>query len=169
MILLQKSDFNTFFKLAQTTATDPVLQAYIDRYEKKYILELLGVTYGTAWITAIAGTPSAADLAVKNEFYEQDDDGTIYHSRGIKDFVAAAVYYHYVFDTDHLHSQSGVTHPQAETSYVVDFANQARAAEQKWNTDALDTAEAIKWYCEDNDDYPTFEGKAFKPRFSALI
>jgi hypothetical protein len=171
-ILLSLEDFdNNFFELAKTDNSEQILQDYITRYEKHYILKLLGVTYGTAWITAIAGTPSPADLYIKNEFYEQDEDDCdkVYHSRGMKEFLKAAIFFHYVKDTVATHSPSGVIAPDVETARVLSFENQTRYAEKKWN-EALDTVDAIQWKCSENEtDYPDYNGTKFKPEFSALL
>ena len=171
MILLTVDDFTGFFELAQSTANIPLLQSYIDRYERDYIHRLLGVELGELYIADLTA-PSAPYTTLTNAFYEQDDCDVIWSSLGMKDFLKAAVFYHYVFQEQVQHSQSGVTISLAETSHVVTPENAAAFARRRYNaccvtyptSDKKTTAEAIQWKCEtdDPDSFPTYNGTKIK-------
>lgn len=171
-ILLSIDDFTGYHTLALNDSDETLLQAYITRDEKLAIVELLGVELGEAFIAGIgAGSPDAKWTAIRDEFYEHDTDcNRMRHSRGIKEWLKAYVYYQFVFKTHDRHTQHGVAIGQSETSYVVTASNAARNAERRWN-EALDTVEAIQWYVQENeDDYDEeYKGITIEPAYSDLI
>ena len=52
-ILVKTTDFTGLYYIAQTTYTTPILQAYIDEFEKTYIRKLLGLTLGDLFIATV--------------------------------------------------------------------------------------------------------------------
>jgi hypothetical protein len=171
VILLALSDFEAgFHHLAESSDTEADLQIYIDRYEKPYIVRILGVELAELFIANMQGTPAAPYTTLRDEFYEQDDCDKIWHSRGMKDFLKSAIFYHYITEAQAQHTQTGVTSQQAETSNVVGFENAHRYAERRFN-ESLPTVEAIQWKCETDapDDFPTYNGTKIRANFYALF
>ncbi|HKZ36116.1 MAG TPA: hypothetical protein VJ184_00595, partial [Chryseolinea sp.] len=100
MIILTLDDFTGFQILARSIQNDPELQSYIDRYEKKYIHQLLGVTLGDLFIADLTmGVPSDPRFVAIFDTFSKQDDCRIYDSNGIKDILTALVFYHYIFDS----------------------------------------------------------------------
>ena len=171
MILLQTSDFTGFNYLNIGTNETVKLQAYIDRYEREYILKLLGVDLGVAFIDDLANVSQDARFTVIQDSFElQDSSGLMHISRGMVDFLCAAIAYHYVKDNQAKHSVSGVAAKLAEAGTVKSQENGYRFAEKRWN-EALETAESIQWYCKiyDSATYPEYKGQEFEPKFSAFL
>lgn len=175
MILVKISDFVGQFNLVKSTKTNPDIQAYIDQYEKKYILELLGVELGLLFIADVQEVSASDPIetrfqALIDEFDEQDDFGKIYSSKGIKQMLIAFIYFHYILEDQVKVSTSGAVKDDAETSKVLNPRAATRMAEKRWNA-ALDTAEAIQWLCafKDPDTYPEFKGVVIPPQYSSLI
>lgn len=176
MILLDLDYFNTLFSLAQSNATDPTIQAYIDKYEASYIKRILGVSLGEKFITDVKGEDVDSDeiearfQILIDGFVKQNSCGSIYENAGMKALLASLIYYHYVTETQVRHTQSGVTLNQAEVSTILTPENATRQAETKWNQ-ALCSIEAIQWWCgtEDEATYPEYDGIYFRPRYSPLL
>jgi len=170
MILIQTSDFDNFHSLAQSIANTNELQAYIDRYEEKYIKLILGAVLGELYIVDKSNPTQDPIFVVIEDAFIMDENSSIRESKGLKDVLLSLIFYHYVFDTQTKHSQSGVTINQSEVSNTNSPENAARFGEQKWN-DSLDSIESIQWYVTvfAPDDYPEYNGTQFKPRFSPLL
>ncbi len=172
MLILQLSDFENFHQLARSTATDAVLQAYIDKYEVQYIYRILGKHLGHNYISNIDPTthlPTSQRFKdIYNEIYVQDDKcGRLWISPGMKSTLLSLVFYDYVFKTQAKHSQTGVVLNQIEVSTL---ASNSDFAEAKWN-EALDGIETIQWYCKDYQPalYPEFKGIRFAPKSSTFL
>lgn len=166
MILLALSDFTGLNTIVRSIINDTLLQDFIDRYEKPYIIKLLGVTTGTAFIAGHTGPPY---LVIKNEFYVQDGT-TNRHSTGIKDILVSCILMEYIEKNMSQHSQSGVSSNLTEAAKMLDFQNAARYAEQRWN-EMITYWENVQWYCKTYapGDYPDFMGEEIKPRWSAAL
>ena len=171
MILLTTADFAGYNYLNTTTATLTRLQAYIDRYEKQYICELLGVELGELFIADLANaSQDVRFVAIQDAFYEQTTGGTIYISKGMVDFLLCAVAYHYIKDTQYSHTTSGVAKMLTEAQKDQSGENAYRYAERRFN-ESLDTVDAIQWFCktEAATDYPEYKGVAIAPKYAALL
>lgn len=175
MLIIKTTDFTGFQGLASSVNSNPVLQAYIDLYEKKYLMRLLSETMGNLFIANIDPTthlPVASRwLDLFNSFDKQDTDNSMFceevyfrenhldsgkgmrHSDGIKQLLLNCVFYHYVFDTDNQSSQSGITKSSVDAAKS---ASASRFAERRFNV-ALDTWDSIKWFILQNTTtYPEY-------------
>lgn len=178
MILLELSDFNKFYRLAQSDDVDPIIQDYIDRFEEVYIKKMLGVELGQLFILDIQGLDSDS-AAIEERFQilldgfikQKDNDGdVVWQNIGMKNTLAGLVYYHYVIDTQGKHSQSGYILNKSEVSGTGSPQEAAGFAEEKWNG-SLPSIYAIQWWCgcEDSDNYPEYNGVYFRPVYSNLL
>jgi hypothetical protein len=159
-LIIKTTDFVGFQGLAQSINTTPVLQAYIDLYEKRYLMWLLGETLGNLFIADLVnGVPQTQRfIDLFNSFDKQNtfdnwnfcwDYDCNYqnrkgmrHSDGIKQILLNCVFYHYVTDTDAQHTQSSVQQSQSDTSKNADAW---RFGERRFNT-GLDSWEDIRWF-----------------------
>lgn len=165
MILLQTSDFEAgkyCIPDADSIYNEADVQETIDTYEKKYIYELLGVTEGDKFITWVQLTSPPVNVhytKIKNSF-SQDDSACfgIIQSLGMTEYLKAGIFYEYVKDSLEM-TPAGVVNTDTEAAKKQGPDQQMRFAENKFN-DALDTAEAIQWYCQDNASaFPDFNGQ----------
>lgn len=90
------------------------------------------------------------------------------NSHGLKDMLLCDIYYQIILETQQRASRSGIVAGAAENGYVLSPASALRAGEIKWNTDGLDTWEAIRWRCKvyEPDVYPDYRGTIERPRYS---
>ena len=178
MILLRLSDFTGFELLATNTKAAVLIQQYIDRYEAQYIYKLLGIDLGKLFIADLANASQADRFALIEDAFAIEQEPKQYVSLGMKDFLACAVLYHYIKDTQAQHTQAGVADSLNEAMTVSSPIDASRYAERKFN-EALDTVDAIQWYCKTyayetypNDPtklYPEYNGQVINPVFSAFL
>ena len=172
MIILQTSDFVGFFKLAISTEITPVLQAYIDRYEAKYIRKLLGINLGNAFIADKSEPTQDPVYAVIEQPFQVEDDNVNHESLGMKHLLASMVFYHFTVDMQSSHSQSGVIRRALETALQMTSASASRMGEKKWN-DSIPTWREIQWYVDEYapEDYadPAFNGEKISPQWGSIM
>lgn len=184
-VFIGNNSFTGKYKLARAPLTDQELQSFVIAWEKKYIRKLLGVELGNLLITYKEAQPNSnpPDERLDDIIAEFDVQETsfgscgpsIYTSLGIADLLTALVYFHYVSETQLKHSQSGITKTETEVSNVLSPRAAMRSAEAKWNN-ALETADAIQWFCRWKSDpttgesiYPEYRGIAFSPQYGSMI
>ena len=183
-LIISTDDFVGFQNLALSNDTIPVLQSFIDLYEKRYLVWLLSETMAGLFITDAQnnnGIPIIPRfVALFNPFDKQDlennlrNDDNYYdggkgmrHSDGIKQILLNCVFYHFVFDTEQQHSQTGVTNNVVDTSTKGDAY---RYAERRFNH-ALDSWEDLKWFImQDPVTYPEYVKTVMpKAKFSPIL
>ena len=176
MIVLLKSDFlkgKYCIPDSGGVYTNVDVQEIIDKYEKYYIYQLLGVALGDLLITYIqANATSNADYnKIINAFSADNTEtcgGSIIQSLGMKEYLKAAIFYEYV-KNGLKNSQAGVTKIQSETATAQDPASTLRFAENKFY-DVLDTIGAIQWYCLENETaFPYFNGQCIKVKAANIL
>ncbi len=184
-LLINADDFVGFHAIATSAAIEDVIDAYIAKFEQKFIRQLLGPTLGNLFIADLANTTQAPRFAViEDAFSIQDNDvlvpvvmspteqnyGKIYESEGMKEMLLSMIYFEYVSDRQVRQGQAGTAKSNVDTANVVGFQAAQRSAEKKWN-DAIETSESIQWYCSiyKPADYPEFMGIAFEPEYSSLL
>lgn len=179
MIILTTNDFAGFQGLAKSINLTPVIQAYINHFEKKYIMQIFGVELGKLLIADLsAGVPATQRFKdVVNPFDQQVPlgtwcgcEGNIYSSLGLKDVLASFVYYHYTIKTQLGSTQGGMADSMVDTAKMATARGTARNAEKTFN-DALDSVDAIQWFCKFNspDVYPEYAGVYIAPQYQAML
>jgi hypothetical protein len=172
VIIVQKSDFVGFQSVARSTANDAILQACIDRNEKNYIYQILGVTLGDLFIASLVnGVPVGARyLAIFNEINILDNY-TLHQSKGLKDILVSMIMWNYLTENAATDSQSGVMAMQSESANTSGFENVNRFAEKRWN-DALENIDTITWYVyiSQTATYPEYTPlPPIRPKYSAIL
>lgn len=141
------TDFVGFHYLAQSSIADPTLQYYVDRYEKQYLVSLLGEDY-TAFYSALDtnNPPIDADtLAWYDPFIATEScscSSCYFRSEGIKDMLTGLIFYHYAHDNQAKFSLTGVVFNNNENS-VVATPEQAEAYILERYNEAVRTYNAI--------------------------
>ena len=88
------------FKIPTTSFQDASLQDYIDKYERHYLLRLLGVDLYNSFIAdLVAGVPQDADYVAFYEPFVDETSGENCESQGMVEMVKAFIYFHYYRDT----------------------------------------------------------------------
>lgn len=178
VILVSVSDFAGFQLIPKSTQSTPLIQTWIDRYEAKYICELLGVELGKLFIASTPTTTADPRFVAIRDAFQFQPDYKIEESKGMKDFLLSIIFYHYVKDNQDKLSLTGVTENQSEAQKDKSPLDAYRFGERKFN-ESLNTVDAIQWYCKfyanqlyPNDitkQYPEYKGQCIKPKFAAIL
>lgn len=169
-MILSTSDFTGFYEISVSIYDSPRLQDAIDRYERYYLVRLLGITMADSFIADLVnGVPVDTDYLTIFNPLEYEDECHLFQSKGIKDILKACVFYHYISEKAVIDSQSGVLKTESEVGRTVSFDNTHRAAEIRFNG-MLSSWEAIQKYCyEHSSTYPDFKGKHEYPKYNGLV
>ena len=152
------TDFVGFHYLAQSCIADPTLQYYADRYEKQYLVSLLGEDY-TAFYASLDTNNPPIDVDVlawydpfvaTNELHHHpflDTNGCSSSecymlSEGVKDMLVGFVFYHYAHDNQINASLTGMVFNSNENS-VMATPEQAEAYILERYNEAVRTYNAI--------------------------
>ena len=174
VLIIQTTDFTGPYTISTDLNTVTVLQRCIDDHEKNYIRKLLGKTTGDLFIAdvdAVTHLPVTAKyLTIFNALQYEDAAGCLKLSRGIKEYLVAAIFYHFVSEGMTVHGQSGVVSPNAEAATRQSLVNQLRHAEARFNM-ILDSAWAIQEYCalQVPTDYPDYNGQDIEAVYSSIF
>lgn len=136
----------------------PKIQAYIDKYERQYLVKLLGVELFKLFeADLVAGVPQTAKyLALYNSFEYDEVNCGIYISEGMVEMVKGFVYYQYLKDMTNVVAVSGNVRQMGENSENVSTLN--TMIYTRYN-DSVRTYKAIqKFICDNNSDYLDYNG-----------
>ena len=134
------------------------IQAYIDKYERQYLVKLLGVDLFNQFVAdLVAGVPqSAIYLKIYNPFEYDNVNCYIYISEGMVDMIKGFVYYQYLKDLTNNVAVSGNVRPLGENSENVSTLNSMIYT--RYN-DSVRTYKSIQHYiCDFNSDYLKYNG-----------
>lgn len=157
MSIIQASDFTGEYKIAQDCYSD--LTSYIEKYEKKYLLELLGAELYDLFIADLTGTtpqiPQTQRFIDIFQEFRTTDNGCLVYSEGIKKMLIQFVYFHILRDMPNVKTTQGSVRMSNENSMsnpyngfnLVDSYNEG-----------VSNSRAIQWYIYDNNEvYPEEE------------
>ena len=134
------------------------IQAYIDKYERQYLVKLLGVDLFNLFVSdLVAGVPqSAIYLKIYNPFEYDNVNCYVYISEGMIDMIKGFVYYQYLKDLTNTVAVSGNVRPLGENSENVSTLNSMIYT--RYN-DSVRTYKTIqKYICDFNSDYLQYNG-----------
>lgn len=153
--ILQTTDFDLGeYKLPQTCYDST--QKYIDKYEKQYLIRLLGAELYDLFIAdLVGGVPQAARFVSIFDEFRIDESKCLYISEGIKEMLIQFCYFHLIRDLGVKKGLDGVGKYNSDLdskSYngfnIIEAYNEGV---DNWNV--------IQWYiCENDIDYPEFNG-----------
>lgn len=188
-IFLTGNSFTGKYTIAVSDASTIILQSQIDAWERKYIMQLLGVELGKLLIAYKEAQPNSDPPIARYDdliapFDLQDtiqssiplsSFNKIHSSLGIENLLAGLIYYQYILSAQAKDSQSGIVIPNVETASVMSPIGASKVAESRWNS-AKETADAIQWFClwktddtTDENIYPEFAGWGFAPQYTSII
>lgn len=155
-LIINRECFTGFHLLQSNCYGYSKLQAYMDRYEEHYLKLLLGSELYPLFINDLLnGVPQDTEyLELFNPFCETvsnchcNNEEII--SKGIKDMITGFVYYNFVHGNQMKQTPVGTTVKKTHNSINVDFLNNERDAEDRWN-EAVGTFKAIRsklGFCE---------------------
>ena len=169
MSFLQPSDFTGVVAQSTNEFTDPKLQAYIDRYEVKYLTDLLGATLYDLFVADLtpaappitpASVPvSAIFLSIFNAFADDDGNtnGLQHISEGMVEMLKFFIMFEYSRDNQFDFAMTGAT-KNTFSNAEISVLNQTNAIDN-YNI-GIKTYHQIQWFiCENDTDYPTFNGE----------
>lgn len=120
MIILELSDFSSGkFALHTGMYTTTDIQSYIDKYEKRYLLDLLGADLGNEFVADVqlgAGTPTEQRFLDIFNPIEYDWGLELILSDGIKEMLKGFIYYEYLKDQVSTVTAVGMLTPKGENS-----------------------------------------------------
>lgn len=160
--ILNISDFSSGINIIRHNGyQDTTLQWYIDKYERKYLIDLLGVTLYDLFVADISGgvptTPIYTDIFEPIATVIQDENLV---NRGMLEMLKGLVYFHYVRDDMFKQTPTGAKSVKSDNSTSVTLTSMN--IQERFN-DSVDDYKVIQEYIRENSvDYPTFLGKDLK-------
>jgi hypothetical protein len=161
-IFVNEYDFTnqTKFELPIGLYSTQKIDKYIERYEKDYLMELLGVELCNLLLEDVSGQVPTTEkyLKIYEPFYEQISF-TYMNSKGMKDMLMGFIYFQYTKDLITQITPVGVVKPQEQNSKVITAHTPIYL---KYN-ESIKTYNAIQEYILFNmSDYPEFKGLSKK-------
>lgn len=159
--IIKTTDFVGKYSISQNSFGATDLQAFIDKYEKVYLRDLLGLTLGDLLYTDIAVStflpPVDARFTVLFNAIAQELNGCDVISNGIKEMLLGFIYWEYVKATSVHNTITGNVVAQNEVSNQADWSS--TEIYNNYN-EATKSYRAIQIYINQNStDYPEFNGK----------
>lgn len=165
MSIVLNSDFVGKYEITLNQYNVDLIDLYIAKYEKHYLLKMLGATLYNLFIDDLTGTPEVPVTAIYTTIFEpfEIDDANwsnqILISNGIKEMLTGFIYYHLTLDNQQIQTSIGVTSPNAENSTIIAMNS---ITNSRYN-DNVETFQAIQEYIELHlSDYPTYNGQELK-------
>jgi hypothetical protein len=155
--IIQLSDFVGEYELPTSKYMDK--QPYLDRYEKEYLIYLLGAELYKLFIADLDANGEPQTPIYQNIYnpFEEDDHHCVRYSEGMKLAIVQVVYFYLVRDLPVNKTNTGVMFNDNETAkgpYYNGF-NIVEAYNQ-----GIKNLREIQWYiCENMTDYPDFNGQ----------
>jgi len=166
MIILSTSDFQErgkFYIPFNTNLCGSVqeLQAYIDRYEKRYLLDLLGCELTELFIADLVdGIPqSAIYISLYNEICVDLSRSISSHcncnaeriiSRGMKSMLMGFIFFEYMRDQPNAKGLTGVNKQKAENATMVPFGTWGIS---EYYNESIEDYKNIHYYIYENKEF----------------
>lgn len=135
------------------------INAYIDKYERQYLVKLLGVDLFNLFVADLVnGIPQSPIYAsLYNPFeYDYSVGGCIVFSEGMVDMIKGFIYFEYLKDQTNQIAVSGNVRPVGENSNPVNNVNSM--IYNRYN-ESIRTFKAIKTFiCDNLNDYLEYNG-----------
>jgi len=155
--IIQLTDFESGeYTIPQDSYSD--IQPYLDKYEKKYLIELLGCELYDLFIADLVGGVPQTQIYIDiyNEICE-DEGSAIVRSEGMKIMLIEIVYFYIVRDLAVKKSSSGVGFNVNE---VTDGPTYSGFNIVEAFNEGVKNYRVIQWYiCDNSTDYPDYNGQ----------
>lgn len=159
--IVKTTDFVGKYSISQNSFNTTDLQAFIDKYEKVYLRDLLGLTLGDLLYTDIASVtflpPVTARFTVIFNAIAQEINGCDVISNGIKEMLLGFIYWEFV-KTQSVHNT--ITGNMIAENEVSSQANWNLTEIYNNYNESIDSYRAIQIYINENSvTYPEYNGK----------
>ncbi len=153
-IIINSTDFTGKHRVSKDLYAE--LDKYIIRYERHYLIDLLGLPLADLLIAdlALQVPQSPIYLAIYNEIYMQEvscecsSNRYEVYSGGLKDMLLGFVYFEYMRDLKYRPTSTGLVINQNEVSREV--ASTDVVLYSRYN-DSVEAYNVIRTYCKEND------------------
>jgi len=158
--IVQISDFKGKYAVSQNAFDTVSLQSFIDKYEPKYLYDLLGVALGDLLLADIA-TPFTVPTTliyqtIFNTLNVDDAYVTQIRSNGIKEMLVGLIYFEYIRTKNVVNTPVGSVTAQNEVSTI---ANWGTTDIYTNYNESVNTYKTIQYYISINSTvYPLFSG-----------
>lgn len=159
--IVKTTDFVGKYSISQNSFNGSDLQAFIDKYEKVYLRDLLGLVLGDLLYADIAANtflaPPTARYTVLFNAIAQELNGCDVISDGIKEMLLGFIYWEFVRQATVQNTTTGNVIAQNEVSAQADWSS--TNIYDNYN-EAIKSYRAIQIYINTNSStYPEFNGK----------
>ena len=161
MSIVLNTDFTGKYEIAVDQFNETDINLYIAKYEKKFLIQLLGASLYTTFVADLVnGVPvTAIYLSIFNSFQIDSTTESINVSNGMKEMLKGFIYYHYLLDDPLKSTTVGMVVQKTET---YDNVGMNGITNSRYN-ESVDTYMAIQSYINDNPvSYPTYNGQELK-------
>jgi hypothetical protein len=156
--IVKPTDFIGKYSISQNSFDVIKLQAFIDKYEKKYLYDLLGVTLGDLLYTDIVGVTFLPPPTViyATIFNPLNSDTNNIRSNGIKEMLLGFIYWEYCIQNLIKNTPTGFVVAANEVSNAIDW--NSTPIYSNYN-ESVETYRDIQIYVYNNSiDYPDYKG-----------
>jgi hypothetical protein len=153
------------FELHTGIYTAGEIQIYINRYEKQYLLELLGADLYQLFVADLVnGVPQTQKyIDIWQPFAVDRNLCQINISQGMRDMICGFVYFHYLADKTNQTNMTGNVRPLGENSAVV--PGEGSMIFSRYNN-SVKTYKAIQQFiCDNRNQYREFNGIGLQTAF----
>jgi len=153
MSIVVNTDFTGEYNISKNCYDQ--IDFYIEKYEKKYLLKLLGAELYDLFISDLTVTnPQVPQtqrfLDIFNSF-NIDESSCVVTSEGIRKMLTQLIYFHYVRENQVINTAGGTVSNSVELGLPASFKGNIV---QAYN-EGVDNSHAIQWYiCDNSTDYP---------------
>jgi len=159
-LIINKPDFVGKYKIGGTNFD--AVDKYIDRYEVKFLKELLGVELFGLFKIAYDADPTLVPTPIYKAIFdpisEDNDTGCepkVIQNNGMKQMLIGLIWFEFVRDLTIKMTNAGPKNDEAEVSNSADL----NFMYQYYN-EAVHDWQTIQWFINKNEaDYPTFNGE----------
>lgn len=124
--IIQTTDFIGKYAVSQNNFNESDLQAFIDKFESKYIYDLLGVTLGNLFLDDITTDFTEPNTQkYKDIFKTINQDEPLIRSIGIKEMLLGFIYFEFVRTQTVQNTLTGNVLNQNEVANIVDWSSTA--------------------------------------------
>ena len=153
MSIVVKTDFKGEYNVSKNCYDQ--LDTFIEKYEKKYLIRLLGAElYNLFNADLTTTTPQVPQtqrfIDIFNEF-NIDDEDCLYCSDGIRKMLVQLIYFHYVVEIQTENTAGGTVTNSVELGVNASYKNNLVLV----YNEGITNAKNIQWYIWDNElEYP---------------
>ena len=154
MSIVVNTDFKGEYNVSKNCYDQ--IDFYIEKYERKYLLKLLGAELYALFIADLTVTDPQVPqtqrfLDIFNEFSIDENNYCLIESEGMRKMLIQLIYFHYVRENQVVNSATGTVSSSVELGLNASFKGNIV---QAFN-EGVDNSHAIQWFiCDNPTIYP---------------